>query len=178
MVFRTQSVRAALVWALIGLTSVVAYETGIGRVFGDIHAPAAVPDARIIGFADVVDGDTLKIDGRRIRLFGIDAPERDQTCRDRTGREYPCGRRAEAALAGKIGTAVVSCDEKDIDQYGRIVAVCYSTGEDLNGWMAGEGFGMAYRRYTTRYAWAESQAKAARRGIWAGSFVPPEAWRR
>jgi endonuclease YncB( thermonuclease family) len=44
------------------------------------------------GRAEIVDGDTLRIDGRTVRLQGIDAPETRQTCTDRSGQEWPCGR--------------------------------------------------------------------------------------
>ncbi|MGF1629174.1 MAG: thermonuclease family protein [Kiloniellaceae bacterium] len=132
----------------------------------------------IVGRATVTDGDTLRIREHRIRLHGIDAPESGQTCQDAAGRDYRCGQKAALALSDKIGQQTVSCEERDVDRYGRIVAVCFAGGVDLNGWLVGRGWAVAYRRYSREYIGAEDEAKSARRGIWDGEFVQPEAWRR
>jgi endonuclease YncB( thermonuclease family) len=72
-----------------------------------------------------LDGDTLEIHGRRIRLFGIDAPERSQLCVRPTGELWLCGQQASFALADRIGRAVVTCQPCDLDRYDRVVAVCF-----------------------------------------------------
>lgn len=87
------------------------------------------------------------------------------------------GRRATAALSGRIGARTVACSQRDIDRYGRVVAVCRAGGEDLNAWLVRQGWAVAYRRYSRDYVSVENEARRARRGIWAGSFVPPEDWR-
>ena len=169
---------AALIWALVGLVSGFAYENGLDRLLGENINPAvAAADAAIVGRASVIDGDTIKINGQRIRLFGIDAPESGQPCRDTDGHDYPCGRHAETALVAKIGSQTVSCEGKGIDRYQRIVAVCRAGGAELNMWMVREGWAVAYVRYSRRYVPAEADAKVARRGIWRGTFTPPETWR-
>ena len=132
----------------------------------------------ISGRASVIDGDTIEIQGQRIRLYGIDAPESRQTCRDGNGRDYRCGQRATSALSNKIGGQTVSCDQKDIDRYGRIVAVCRVGGEDLNGWLVSEGLAIAYRYYSMDYVSMEDAARTAKRGLWAGSFIEPWEWRK
>ncbi|GJD66585.1 thermonuclease family protein [Methylobacterium frigidaeris] len=139
------------------------------------NALAADP---IVGRASVTDGDTLVIRGYRIRLFGIDAPEGAQLCQDAGGKDYRCGQKAALALSDKIGAATVTCESKDQDRYGRIVAVCTATGIDLNGWMVGEGHALAYRQFSTVYVPQEDAARAAKRGIWAGTFTPPWDWRK
>ena len=131
----------------------------------------------ISGSARIVDGDTLDVDGRRIRLHGIDAPESAQTCRAQA-RRWPCGRKAARALGKRIAGRSVQCEERDRDRYGRIVAVCRAGGEDLNGWMVREGWALAYRTYSLAYADEERRARQARRGVWRGEFVAPWAWRR
>lgn len=146
------------------------------RVRIERSAPAMSRTRRISGSAYVVDGDTLRIGSTRIRLHGIDAPETDQTCRDR-GRSWPCGRRATQALARRIGRSPVACDERDRDDYGRVVAVCRAGGMSLNRWMVAQGWALAYRRYSWNYVGEERAAKRARRGIWRGDFVKPWRWR-
>ena len=131
----------------------------------------------LVGVASIIDGDTIEIHGHRIRLHGIDAPESAQTC-TRNGSAYRCGKDAAFALADKIGRGVVSCQQRDTDRYGRVVAVCSQGGIDLNRWMVREGHAIAYRKYSMDYVIAEGEAKAARAGIWAGEFVNPEDFRR
>ncbi|HEX2727800.1 MAG TPA: thermonuclease family protein [Beijerinckiaceae bacterium] len=139
-------------------------------------APAAA-DA-VVGRASVVDGDTLDIRGTRIRLHGVDAPESAQTCRDANGQAWRCGQQAALALADHIGSANVSCEQKDVDRYKRVVAVCSAGGEDLNAWLVQHGYALAYRQYAKDYVDEEDSARRARRGVWAGAFTPPWDWRK
>ncbi|UGB26240.1 thermonuclease family protein [Methylorubrum sp. B1-46] len=132
----------------------------------------------INGRASVIDGDTLDIRGTRFRLQGVDTPESAQMCGDANGKDYPCGRRAAFALSDKIGHGNVACEVVDKDRYGRSVAVCRTGGEDLNAWLVAQGWGMAYRQYSTAYVRHEEEAKAEKRGIWVGQFTPPWDWRR
>jgi len=132
----------------------------------------------VTGRASVIDGDTIEIRGTRFRLQGVDTPESAQTCQDVAGKPYRCGQKASLALADKIGTANVACEEIEKDRYGRTVAVCRLGAEDLNGWLVAQGHGMAYRRYSTAYVAQEDVAKAAKRGIWAGAFTAPWDWRK
>ena len=131
----------------------------------------------LTGRARVIDGDTLDVGGVRVRLHGIDAPESEQRCRA-AGERWSCGREATHALAGLIGGKSIACEERDRDRYGRVVAVCSIAGIDLNGWMVGEGWAFAYRRYSNAYIAEESGARAARRGVWRGEVIPPWDWRR
>ncbi|MGX7707984.1 thermonuclease family protein [Methylobacterium sp. Gmos1] len=132
----------------------------------------------IVGRASVTDGDTLVIRGYRIRLFGIDAPESAQLCQDVGAKDYRCGQKAALALSDRIGASTVTCEPRDQDRYGRVVAVCSAAGTDLNGWMVGEGHALAYRQYSTAYVPQEDAARAAKRGIWGGAFTPPWDWRK
>ena len=134
------------------------------------------PGPTVSGRASVIDGDTLSLRGERIRLFGIDAPESAQSCRA-DGQRWRCGERATHALAGRIGSHTVACEERDRDRYGRIVALCRAGGEDLNAWMVEQGWALAYRRFSRAYANEERAARAMRRGIWRGDFVAPWDWR-
>jgi endonuclease YncB( thermonuclease family) len=138
---------------------------------------SAASAAPIIGRASVIDGDTIEIRGERIRLFGIDAPEGGQTCTDVKGATYRCGQRAAQALDYRISDSPVTCEPRDRDRYGRVVAVCRAFGEDLSAWMAGLGWALAYREYSRQYVPAEELAQRHRAGMWAGKFEPPWEWR-
>ena len=129
--------------------------------------------------ATVIDGDSLRVGHREIRLDGIDAPELRQTCRNADGREWACGRAAKARLAALVAGGNVACADKGRDRYGRTLAIC-SAGDfrDLGEVLVGEGLALNYDRYTARYHAVQERARSVRRGIWGGTFEHPEAWRR
>jgi len=127
--------------------------------------------------ARVIDGDTIDISGQRIRLHGIDTPEAKQTCQ-REGATWLCGAAATKALRKLIGGARITCIRRDKDRYGRVVAVCHANGLNLNAAMVQSGMALAYRKYSDDYTGQEMSAKAGRRGLWAGQFIPPWEWRR
>ena len=126
--------------------------------------------ADVSGRASVIDGDTIEVNGHRIRLHGIDAPESAQTCLA-GGERWRCGRHATRALRDRIASRTVACEERDRGRYGRMVAVCRLGGRDLNAWMVSEGWALAYRRYSTEYVTEEASAKVARRGSGAATSL-------
>jgi len=131
----------------------------------------------IMGTATVIDGDTLEIHGRRIRLYGIDAPESRQGCTRPDGTSWRCGQQASFALANHIGAATVRCEPHGHDRYRRIIAVCFKRAEDLNRWMVTSGWAVAYRKYSLDYVADEEKAHRAGRQLWSGTFEMPWAWR-
>ena len=137
----------------------------------------ATSAADLIGQASIIDGDTIEIHGQRIRLFGIDTPEHDQLC-EAAGTQYRCGQQAALALSDQIASRPVECVPRDVDQYGRVVAVCSVAGDDLNAWMVRNGWALAYRHYSTAYVGDEDAAHLAGAGIWRGTFDAPWDWRR
>jgi endonuclease YncB( thermonuclease family) len=134
--------------------------------------------ADIVGRASVIDADTIEIHGRRIRLHGVDAPEKGQPCFDAANQPYRCGQKAALALDEFVGQSPVSCREKDVDRYGRIVAACLVRGEDIGLWLARSGHAFAYRRYSSDYIGAEQDAKNNRRGVCVGYTQAPWEWRK
>jgi endonuclease YncB( thermonuclease family) len=134
------------------------------------------------GVPRVLDGDTLEVDSKRVRLYALDAPEIKQSCTTASGAEYRCGLMAKAALEKKLsGGKIVNCSpKKSLDKYGRLVAVCsiVGTGEDINAWLVREGYAVAYERYGKQYKPLEIEAQAAQRGLWAGNFEEPQRWRQ
>jgi endonuclease YncB( thermonuclease family) len=131
----------------------------------------------VSGTASVIDADTIQVGRTRIRLYGIDAPEQDQTC-SIAGSPWNCGRAATRVLAQKLGNEPVECQTKSHDQYGRDVAVCRADGEDVGGWLVSQGWALAYRYFSLDYVPQEQRASAAKLGIWQGEFVSPWEWRR
>lgn len=147
-------------------------------IFSMLLLPMVVSAQTITGVASVTDGDSLEIRGMRIRLHGIDAPESNQLCIRPSGERWRCGQQAALALSDRIGRRGVTCVQRDIDRYERIIAVCSLDGIDLNGWMVREGWAAAYRQYSRDYVSDEADARRARRNIWSGTFVMPWDWRR
>ena len=96
--------------------------------------------ADVAGPATVVDGDTIVVAGERVRLQGIDAPELHQTC-TAYGQEWACGRTAGDWLRTFLAGRTVECVGHARDRYGRLLAVCYVGGEDLNERIVREGLG-------------------------------------
>lgn len=129
------------------------------------------------GPAAVVDGDTLHVGGERVRLFGVDAPELSQTCGAGTSK-VACGQLAAQWLRSHVQGRALRCTGVDTDRYGRVVARCAVDGVDVGRSIVEAGWATAYRKYSLDYVGAEQLARAARRGIWAIGFQPPEAYRR
>ncbi|MGD8551682.1 MAG: thermonuclease family protein [Methyloceanibacter sp.] len=121
-----------------------------------------------------IDGDSLNM---QIRLFGIDTPEAVQICKDDQGRDYPCGQVASDALAKLVQDKIVSCKVKTRDRYGRPVAICYADNIDIGGALVDAGVAVAFRKYSDKYVANEERARAARRGLWAGTFEMPWDYR-
>jgi endonuclease YncB( thermonuclease family) len=133
-------------------------------------------EERIEGPARIIDGDTIEVSGIVVRLFGVDAPEKDQPCATAEGVAYGCGMVASSALAVRIGSGAVSCRPRTTDRYHRVVAVCFDDhGDDLGGWLVENA--IAFRKYSTVYVDQENRARHARRGILVGQFITPAEWR-
>ena len=132
----------------------------------------------ISGFANITDGDTIKIDNKRIRFHGIDAPEKKQICNNNS-KKYSCGKRATSALSKKINGNQVSCKVQDrLDRYKRYIGVCFVGQVNLNKWMVRNGYAVAYRRYSKDYIPDENYARKNNLGLWSGNFIHPEKWRK
>lgn len=121
----------------------------------------------------VIDGDTLDLGGERIRLFGIDAPERGQSC-----GPLACGTAATDALAAILAAGPVRCTRVNTDRYGRTVARCRAGGLDVNREMVRRGMAWAYRQYSQDYVRDEKAASKAQLGIWKRDSEPAWLYRR
>lgn len=149
----------------------------VGAVLALLLVGACNADELLTGTATVVDGDSLTIGPVSVRLYGIDAPEGTQTCR-RDGAAWNCGEAAAAELRRLVTGRRLSCEPKDVDTYGRIVAVCRAGERELNEHMVRSGLALAYRRFGDDYVPAEEAAHGARRGLWSGRFTAPWDYRQ
>lgn len=136
----------------------------------------STPLQPIIGTAIAGDGDGLTIGQKEIRLFGIDAPEFDQTC-THGGTQWDCGADAAERLSKLVTGQRVFCIPLGEDPFGRTLARCTVGSVDVNRTMVESGYAVAFRRYSTDYVAAEDRAKAAKLGLWSGTFQMPHQFR-
>lgn len=142
-----------------------------------IAAAAPGQAQSVSGDARAADGDSLVVAGQRVRLFGIDAPELDQTC-DKDGSVWRCGEAAKAQLAELVAGQRIECRGQGADQYGRILAVCSGRYGEINRIMVEQGWATAFRQYSDAYIAEELRAKAARQGLWSSNFAAPSEYRQ
>ena len=143
----------------------------------------------IYGTPKIIDGDTVHINSKKIRLEGIDAPEIRQQCQKvflkisaiigfSFKKNYSCGVISKKKLVNKIKTSQINCISSGRDRYKRYLATCYKDGINLNKWMVRNGLAVAYKRYSKDYLGDEVYAKENKLGLWKGSFIRPEKWRK
>ena len=115
----------------------------------------------------IIDGDTIHYEGQRIRLKGIDAPERRQ----------PYGTEATRALAKQLRRGKVTCRLEGKDKYNRHLGTCYVQGRNVNEWMVRNGYAWSY--WTSQYRGQEELAQRQRKGVHRSrSALRPQQWRR
>ncbi len=164
VIHRIAQSRATRRWAVIGALVLIS-----------AHALAA---DNLTGQASIIDGDTLEIHGNRIRLWGIDAPESSQLCRDQDSLQYRCGAQAANDLDKFVAGRPASCIPISLDQYGRTVATCSVDGADLGEWLVRNGLALDWPQYSKgRFGKIQHEAEQAGRGMWAGSYVEPWLYR-
>ena len=125
----------------------------------------------------VVDGDTIHLNGEKIRFTGIDTPELKQTCL-KEGIQNPCGFTAKKILIGKIGNNNVKCISEGKDQYKRILAECFVNNESLSSYLVRSGYAFAYRKYSKNFIPDEDYARNNKLGMWSMEFDYPWDYRK
>ncbi len=145
--------------------------------------------AEIYGTPKIIDGDTVHINSKKIRLEGIDAPEIKQKCKKpflkislfigfEFNKNYSCGVISKEKLIDKINNSKIKCIYSSKDRYKRYLATCYKDKINLNKWMVRNGYAVAYKRYSIDYVRDEEYAEENRLGMWEGTFIKPEKWRK
>ena len=125
----------------------------------------------------IVDGDTIKINGEKIRFSGIDTPELKQTC-IKDGENNSCGLTAKQILIDKIGKNKVKCIEEGQDRYKRILAECFINNESLSSYLVRSGYAFAYRKYSNKFISDEDYARVNKLGMWSMEFDYPWDFRK
>jgi endonuclease YncB( thermonuclease family) len=155
MIIRNGMARATILLGMLALA---------GPSFADNTSPV-----------NVLDGDTLEMQGQVVRLYGIESLEQDQMCLN-GNNPWPCGQEAANSLAAFIGGQPVRCQTMR-NMSGYILGVCDLNGDDLAAWMVSNGWAFADRSITNDYVPAEDSAEVAGLGVWSSEFIKPWDWR-
>ena len=133
-----------------------------------------------VGFTDVlkvVDGDTIVLNGEKIRFSGIDTPELKQKC-IKNDQKVLCGVFAKKLLLDKIGNKTPECIREGKDIYKRTLAECFINGESLSVFLVRNGYAFAYRKYSDKFIKEEEFAKKNKNGLWSMKFEYPWDFRK
>lgn len=125
------------------------------------------------------DGDSFTIGKRKLRLRGIDAPEYNQPCFDASGNSWDCGKAAHGVLITLLAQPGLICEAEAVDRFGRSLALCQTASTpDIAASLVAKGMAASNEFYGLRdYPDEEDAARAAKRGMWQGSFTQPSEWR-
>ena len=130
----------------------------------------------IVGHAKVIDGDTIDINGQRIRLAYIDAPETKQQCfKQKVG--YSCGMFSKDTLSKLAEIGEFKCVKLKLDIYKRILGECFLFDININKFMVRSGNAILYRN-TKIYQESQIAAENESVGIWGYDFQEPWLWRK
>lgn len=155
----------------------------IAYLFGFVQDFIITPqNSQIKGKPIITDGDTVKVNNTKIRLYGIDAPETKQKCYDNK-KKIDCGIEAKTKLTEIIGNNEVFCSDLDTDKYNRTSGNCYfmdtiGTKINVGQKMVSSGYALAYQTYSLRFVVNELYAKTTMSGIWKYQFQKPWNWRK
>ena len=125
----------------------------------------------------IVDGDTIVLNGEKIRFSGIDTPELKQTCMNGDEKVF-CGKTAKMILIKKIGNKTPECISEGKEAYKRTLAECFINGESLSVFLVRSGYAFAYRKYSNKFIKDEEFAKENKLGMWAMTFQYPWDFRK
>ena len=125
----------------------------------------------------ITDGDTIKVNGEKIRFSGNDTPELKQTCL-KEGIKNFCGKEAKQILIDKIADNKVTCVREGKDRYKRTLAECFVNDESLSSYLVKSGYAFAYRKYSKKFIPDEDYAKFNKLGMWSMEFDYPWDWRK
>jgi endonuclease YncB( thermonuclease family) len=148
-----------------------------GIALATLALAEAAEDAPVYrGQAEVVGPAMLSLGGKRIVLYGVDAPVKGQPCYAGS-KIWDCSTASAKILLNLIGTQEITCEQRRSDQFGRVFAICRAGEVDINRALVEAGMAAAIPKETTDYVAAEAAAKAKGIGIWRGPFMSPADYR-
>ena len=125
----------------------------------------------------IIDGDTILLNGKKIRFSGIDTPELKQTCKRNDEIVY-CGIEAKKLLINIIGNNKIDCINEGKDQYKRTLAECFVNDLSLSSYLVKKGYAFAYRKYSKKFVKDEDYARVNNLGMWSMNFEFPWDYRK
>lgn len=133
----------------------------------------------VTGPGQAIEGDLVSVNGQEFRLYGIDAPDKGQTCVNVKGTSYDCFALSTEMLRRLINDRTITCTPQDkAAGKGAKTALCRAeNGDDLAFAMVERGYALAYRALTPEYVTIEARASSFRLGLWAGRVEAPWLWR-
>ncbi|WP_426957099.1 thermonuclease family protein [Muricoccus radiodurans] len=159
----------------LGVVAAVAGFGGIGlppQLLG--NSPQEQEWTAVAAEVRVVDGETLRLADRVVRLRGLEAPARGEACLDSAGRSFDCGGGAAEALARLVAGRDLSCRVRGRDRFGRALGQCEAGGVALNGALVSAGWALGREGNLPTL---EASAQAGGRGLWTAGGQPPADWR-
>jgi endonuclease YncB( thermonuclease family) len=145
-------------------------------MLGAAAAAAAADPLVYRGAAEVTGPAMMGLEGKRVILWGVDAPVRGQPCHA-GDKKWDCATASAKTLLNIVGNQEISCETRRVDQFGRVFAVCKAGGIDINRALVEAGMAVALPKETTDYVAAEAAAKDQRIGVWRGPFMAPADYR-
>ncbi|SPH22110.1 hypothetical protein ASD8599_02855 [Ascidiaceihabitans donghaensis] len=139
---------------------------------------AAETSGQFTGRVVVIDGDTFDVGDTRVRLHGVDAPEKDQHCVTEQGTSWQCGAWVNDQVRQRIQGQIATCTQVTVDRYNRVVASCDVAGEDIGRALVSDGLAFAYAKYSTTYVLDEKGAAINDRGLHASRVQSPSQFRK
>ncbi|MDC3036483.1 thermonuclease family protein [Candidatus Pelagibacter sp.] len=125
----------------------------------------------------IIDGDTINLNGEKIRFSGIDTPEIKQKC-TKNNEVIMCGIEAKELLINKIKNNKINCVREGKDQYKRTLAECFVNDLSLSSYLVKSGYAFAYRKFSNKFIEDEDFARSNKLGMWSMNFEYPWDWRK
>ena len=125
----------------------------------------------------IIDGDTIHLNGEKIRFSGIDTPEIKQTCA-KNNEIIKCGILARELLIKIIANNKINCIREGKDHYKRTLAECFVNDLSISSYLVKNGYAFAYRKYSKKFIDDEDFAKSNKLGMWSMKFEYPWDWRK
>ncbi|MFV0625962.1 MAG: thermonuclease family protein [Alphaproteobacteria bacterium] len=141
-----------------------------------VFNPANLP--AIYGYPKIIKADTIALNGKYFKFFGVDGPDIGQTCADKQGRSYHCGKEAAAWLNSWITGNEIECRVMKQDRNGNMTGICSLGQYDIGAALVNAGWAVADVSSTDIYYSYEKQAQANKTGLWQGRFYKPSDWRK